>query len=42
MRVPADATSGKAFIRFELPKDCGHESTQTELAVELVAAEKKN
>ena len=38
VRVPTDAASGKAFIRFVLPTNSGYDSVPTELAVELVAA----
>jgi hypothetical protein len=37
VRVPEDAVSGKAVIRFELPEDSGFESVPTDLAVELKA-----
>jgi hypothetical protein len=37
VRVPEDAVSGKAIIRFELPEDSGFESVPTELPVELKA-----
>jgi hypothetical protein len=37
VRVPVDAVPGKAFVRFELPKDSGYLSTPTDLPVELVA-----
>jgi hypothetical protein len=37
VRVPDDAVSGKAVIRFELPEDSGFESVPTDLAVELKA-----
>jgi hypothetical protein len=37
VRVPEDAVSGRAVIRFELPEDSGFESVPTELEVELKA-----
>jgi hypothetical protein len=38
VRVPADATPGKAIVRFELPKDSGYASVPTDLEVELTGA----
>jgi hypothetical protein len=38
VRVPEDAVSGKAVIRFELPEDSGLDSIPTELEVELTSA----
>jgi hypothetical protein len=37
VRVPADAASGKAVVRFELPQDSGFDSVPTDLPVELIA-----
>ena len=40
VRVPADAASGKAVLRLELPKESRYTSAPTDLPVELVAKAK--
>jgi hypothetical protein len=37
VRVPAEATPGKAIIRFELPKDSEYKAMPTDLEIELAA-----
>jgi hypothetical protein len=36
VRVPDDATPGKAILRVELPIDSGYTSVPTDIAVRLV------
>lgn len=40
VRVPGDATPGKAIIRFELPKNSEYQSIPTDLEIELATKEK--
>ena len=41
VRVPADASAGKAVIRFELPKDSKYTSIPTDLEVKLTVKGKE-
>ncbi len=41
VRVPDDATPGKAVIRVELPEGSKYQSAATDIAVELVRPEDK-